>query len=215
MRPYLFIAVIVFFIGQINLVQGLEGLESTPALDVSRIYRHHGYVEQKVRRDAQSFMNHAIYHQRNVIPSVTASAQGVSSSGTTTSTDADSKWNDETDATCLKSLRNTAPSNPSGMTACYNIRSWDKSSGVFQADLRLYRISSGTGDWASLKSTGANVLVSCPGASIAPGNMKIKKRKRARFAWRFAKRSANSPQMLQLMSFYGKVHDDQMDSVNK
>ncbi|KAL3960641.1 hypothetical protein ACCO45_005758 [Purpureocillium lilacinum] len=51
-------------------------------------------------------------------------------------------WDAVTDAACVDALAAlTRSTNPSGNCLCYNLPSLDTATGVFEADLRLYRIS--------------------------------------------------------------------------
>ena len=198
------------------------------------LIKHHDYVSSKVAREAHPIVNHKIYHQRNVIPASSASiptssaialaaaspqAQAPSSSG--------NDWKTQTSAACLKSLSalNGQASNPSGMAACYNVQSLNASTGVFQADLQLYRVAAATGDWATLKTQAINVGLSYSGASVAPSNSN-QKRDEGMLSWPPIKReepartrtrraAAAAPSLVQEMMFVGKVSADKMGQINQ
>lgn len=230
MRLSLACTVILFIAEQITLVHSLGRILPKPILDVSRVYRHREYIDQKVRRDAHAILNHALYHQRDVIPSPSTTdvpAAATSPAANSQASDKPGDWNKETEAACLDALSKMSdtPPNDSGMAACYNIRYFNKSTGTFQADLRLYRMALPTGDWASLNSPGMSIRLSCSGASLAVGDSKKAKRNGEMLSWppigRAARRAITlrrspspSPQKLQDLTIVGKVHDDQMGAIN-
>ena len=134
------------------------------------------------------------------------------------SMDQNTAWTNQTDVVCMQTLTalNGSFSNPTGLAACYNIRTFDNTTGAFEVDLRLYRICPATGDWATLKTQAVNVGLSYAGASVAAGSMNKMKRDRQVLSWPRIKRDTTvaPPRMLQDMTFVGKVHDDQMAGIN-
>lgn len=78
-------------------------------------------------------------------------------------------WEAQTSAACTTALAmlNGVASNPSGMAMCYNLAFLDTKTGVFQADLRLYKISSPTGDFSSVPDQNVSVAVQFTGASFS------------------------------------------------
>lgn len=226
MRLSLAATLLLFITEQANLAQGLSQLLPKPIIDISHAYRKQGYVEEKVRRDARIILNHALNHQRNVIPSPTdadVAADVVSPPSKSAGSDQTSTWDKDTEAACREALlkANNGPSNPSGMVACYNIRSFNSSDGTFQSDLRLYRTSAPTGDWASLNSGSMSVKLLCSGASLSMRRSSHRKRDDEMLSWPPVRRATRqavtrrrstpaSPQMLQDLTFDGKVHDDEM-----
>lgn len=227
MRLSLATTVILFVAEQASLVQALDRISPQPIIDVSIAYRYQDSVEEKVQRDAHVILNHALYHQRNVIPSPTDTdvvAEVVSPPSESAASDPSSSWDKDTEAACTEALSkaNDSPPNPSGMMACYNIRSFNNSNGTFQADLRLYRTSPPTGDWASLKSM--SVMLLCQGASLTMNQPNNKKREDEILSWPPVRRATRhgitlirsapaSPQKLKDMTFDGKLHDDEMGNM--
>ncbi len=134
------------------------------------------------------------------------------------SLDPNAVWNNQTDMACMQTLTamNGSASNPTGVAACYNIRTFDSTTGAFQVDLRLYRICPSAGDWATLKTQAVNVGLSYGGASVAAGSMNSVKRDRQTLSWAPVKRdtAATPPHMLEDLAFVGKIHDDQMAGIN-
>jgi len=78
-------------------------------------------------------------------------------------------WNQQTSAACSAALsRLDVASNPSGTCICYNLPSLDTVTGVFEADLRLFKISEPTGDFAGIPPQNIEVGLSYAGASVSP-----------------------------------------------
>lgn len=82
--------------------------------------------------------------------------------------DTDTAWDTLTDTACATALTyiNGVASNPSGIAACYNTRKYDNNSGVFLADLRLFRIAAPTAEWRQLAVSSQKLEVSYNNASI-------------------------------------------------
>lgn len=59
---------------------------------------------------------------------------------------------------------------PSGMAVCYNLPTLDNQTGVFQADMRLYRIADATGNFAGLSADAVQVALQYNGAAVQPIN---------------------------------------------
>jgi hypothetical protein len=138
-----------------------------------------------------------------------------------------STWDSITLSACtaaLEMLRGLA-SSPSGMAFCYNLPSLDNSTGVFQADLRLFTISSPTGDFANVLPKDVAVGVQYVGATvqaISPTELKTRglegrkfplasppaKRKGKRDAGRSQRRRRKNaaPVLAQSYAFVGQIN---------
>lgn len=78
-------------------------------------------------------------------------------------------WDEETEAACQESLKRLMiASNPSGACICYNLPSLDTSSGVFEADLRVYRFNEPSGDFQGIEPEDIEVALMYDGASASP-----------------------------------------------
>ena len=236
----------------------------------SLVYRHIGYVDQKVRQNAYTFLNHESWHQRNVVATSSNTSLGPSnitsdeiaideafilpvsppsdnSTNSSSSGDAplsnlpellqsttalvkdsgaDTSWDDQTDAACAKVLNslNGLASNPSGLAACYNIRSYDNITGMFQADLRLFQISVPAENWTHLKPSSETLDIVYATAEIIKSNG-LEKRGQL-VAIRFSqmpdskpldrRSSLAQPKMLQGMTFLGMIRGDVViDTLNE
>lgn len=197
------------------------------------LMEHHNYLARNSARRAHAVINHEAYHQRNVIrasPSQSSAAPAIAlpaASPAPKAAASSDDWKSETAAACSMSLAvlNGHASNPTGLAACYNIQSFNGSTGVFEADLQLYRIAAATGNWASLMTQAVNVGMSYSDATIAPSNANRKREEeeetpsttqaesddvgRSR-----VRRVAAAPTMVQEMSFVGKLNGNVMGQVN-
>lgn len=197
------------------------------------LMRHHNYLARKAAHQAHAIINHATYHQRYVVresstqssaaPAVALPAASAPAKGTASSSN---NWRNETAEACTRSLvaLNGQASNPTGLAACYNIQSFNRSTGVFEADLQLYRIAAATGSWASLMTQAVNVGMSYSDATVAPSNAN---RKRWEYTAsimengleavgpsRVRRAAFSAPSMVQEMSFVGKLNGNVMNRVN-
>lgn len=196
------------------------------------LMRHHRYLVRKTAREAHAIVNHEAYHQRDVVRSSPAAspttkpinppAESPKAAAVAASIDS---WLNQTSAACMESLTalNGKASNPSGLAACYNVQSWNSTTGVFKADLQLYRIAAATGDWVTLMTQAVNVGLSYSGATVAPsgGNNKRSEDRPSRtftdasILERSTVRRAAvaAPSLVQDMKFVGKVNKDLMGQV--
>ena len=78
-------------------------------------------------------------------------------------------WDEQTSIACTEALSHLdIASNPSGTCICYNLPSLDTTTGVFEADLRLFKISEPTGRFATIPPQNIQVGLSYSGASVSP-----------------------------------------------
>jgi hypothetical protein len=75
-------------------------------------------------------------------------------------------------AACANAVTNYASCvNPSGIVACYNIASWDNSTGVFQTDTRLYQKSAAVNEFSGLNMSDFSMSFSIPEAILSSPKM--------------------------------------------
>ncbi|KAF8249955.1 hypothetical protein K440DRAFT_542508 [Wilcoxina mikolae CBS 423.85] len=88
-------------------------------------------------------------------------------------------WSRETVKLCADKLKSiTTASNPAGIAGCWNLPLLVESTGVFAADLRLFRVAEPTGDWKNVDVSTYNISVQYDGsAAIQARNMTEKERK--------------------------------------
>jgi hypothetical protein len=78
-------------------------------------------------------------------------------------------WETQVNAACIEALSDLPEaSNPSGTCVCYNLPAMNNVTGAFEADLRLYRISAPSGQFASIPPENIQVSLSYRGASVSP-----------------------------------------------
>ena len=204
-------------------------ISSNGMVDVAHLAQHHPYLARKARRKVDVRQSHEAYYRRRMaaimpgVQSATSSdplmASGYASSPNTTTF----STGPAADDACMNALviMDGQASNPSGMAVCYNMVSYDNSTGAFQADLKLYKISDGSGDWAMVQQQGMNVEVTYPNATAAyaKGNAMLK-RGSSSLSWpripdskrrRELMGRATSPQMMSDLKFVGKVNNSTMN----
>lgn len=127
------------------------------------------------------------------------------------------QWDGQTMAACISALEmlNGKASNDAGMAVCYNLPFLDNTTGVFQADLRLFTISPPTGKFANIPSQNVQVALSYVGATVSPVNSSAIGRReegKSLISWpRSAKdkrQAASIPTMAQAYAFVGQINKD-------
>ncbi|KAA6413809.1 MAG: hypothetical protein FRX48_02171 [Lasallia pustulata] len=189
---------------------------------LDNIYKHHGYVDHHLRRNADAILNHVLYHGRNVVPSpspspspqtpATSSNPFSPITPTAITATAPQGWENQTQAACQTALSAYVDTtNPSGMALCYNIPYFNPATGAFDADLRLYLVSPPSGDWASLTPQAISVGLSYPGGALAPNTRTPAQPPIATPSHPpspsagLGRRAAAAPQLLQVLDFAGTV----------
>lgn len=226
MRPTFISVVAILICEQPDLALGksLVRVMPRPGVDVSHAFRHTGYVDQRVRTDAHNILNHQLYHVRQVGAAPSSSpAAGSNPNGhapiekaAVPATNAAAMMANPAPA-CDKALTalNGVASNPSGIAVCYNVLMLNTSTGIFQADVRLYKIAAPTGDWATMDESpgkintglqymGANVHT----PSITPNNKRDVGPLVAEDVEEVVKRAAAPPQSIKNLTFIGQAHSD-------
>ena len=135
-------------------------------------------------------------------------------------TDKSVVWDDQTESACSTALNalDGIATNPSGIAACYNIQSLDNSTGVFEIDLRLYRISAPTDGWLKFEASSVSVGLAYMNATVSATKAKKTKREDQALPWFPAQRdeaadmyirrsTGGSPRRLESMTFVGTVDD--------
>jgi len=128
------------------------------------------------------------------------------------------QWDAQTTVACTMALSslNGQASNPSGMAVCYNLPFLDNSTGVFQADLRLFVISPPSGAFANIPNQNVQIGLSYVGASVSPVNASTLKRDMdavSLISWprdegKVEKRQTPLPSMAQSYAFVGQINSN-------
>ena len=66
----------------------------------------------------------------------------------------------DTETSCITALAvlHSSTSNPAGLAACYNILAFDNVTGVFGAEIRVYRVARPGGGWVEVDKVDAGVV---------------------------------------------------------
>lgn len=126
------------------------------------------------------------------------------------------EWNAQTEAACTTSLEalNGTASNPSGMAVCYNLPYLDNSTGVFEADLRLYMVAAPSGSFANIASNNVQVGLAYNGATVSAVNASSLMRRSedvSLISWPRAvevSKRATVPTLVQSYAFVGQVNQN-------
>ncbi|KAI0832247.1 hypothetical protein F5Y06DRAFT_188321 [Hypoxylon sp. FL0890] len=123
---------------------------------------------------------------------------------TTTADTNMTQWNTDTAAACMSALSSLGTaSNPSGTAVCYNLFSLDTNAGTFMADLRLYQVSTPSGDFEGIPPQDISVGLQYNGASVLPPSQVNQSQKTT-------KRQSSMPTLLQTYMFPGQIDKSQM-----
>lgn len=124
-------------------------------------------------------------------------------------------WDAQTAAACTASLSalNGVASNPSGLAVCYNLPFLDNTTGVFEADLRLYTIAAPTGGFANIAAADVQVGLQYNGATVSAVNastLKTRSEKTSLISWprdeESLQKRATTPTLVQSYAFVGQIN---------
>lgn len=128
------------------------------------------------------------------------------------------EWNEKVLSSCSSQLRSLEVSaiNPSGVAACYNIPHWDTETGVFHADLRLFRVSEPTGQFNGISAEDIQVDMSYASASVSIVDNSALRRRGVAMPSMPLPRSVlgkrEEPALSETYAFYGKINQDLVGS---
>jgi hypothetical protein len=143
---------------------------------INAVLRPGNDVEEVLRRDAELFATLTRRQDANAADTAPLASLTPASGD---ASDADlQKWDEETKQACMKTLGdlNGQASNPSGIAVCYNLPFFDKKTGVFQAELRMYNVSAPVDPWAGVTAADVSMTLSYLGATVQMMNMNSTKR---------------------------------------
>ncbi|KAI3540152.1 hypothetical protein CABS01_14214 [Colletotrichum abscissum] len=126
-------------------------------------------------------------------------------------------WEQETSAKCTDALSHLdQASNPSGTCICYNLPSLNAQTGVFEADLRLFKVSEPNNAFAGIPPQNIQVGLSFNGASVSPvsaskiGSSTAKRDLSFEVPWTGLQKRVVTPQALQTYLFVGQIDQSRM-----
>ncbi|KAF2731506.1 hypothetical protein EJ04DRAFT_526083 [Polyplosphaeria fusca] len=181
-------------------------------------------LEDVLRREANSVLVGSLTEREEpglVIRAPQASTTPASGDASTADLAA---WEDETQRACQSALMslNGQASNPSGIAVCYNLPFLDNVTGVFQAELRMYNVSSPIDPWTGITPADITVAMSYLGARVQTMNGTVAKRD---ISWPPIRREANGllverqtgtgaapPQELKVLQYVGQINSNLMGS---
>lgn len=119
-------------------------------------------------------------------------------------------WNELANTACRDALRGLPlASNPSGACVCYNLPLLDNSTGIFEADLRLFQLSEPTGQFQGIPQEKIDVELSYNGASVTEVNEQAVSGLKVRQD-NGNNNNAGDLRLLQSYLFIGQVDKDRM-----
>ena len=125
-------------------------------------------------------------------------------------------WNTATDKACMDALSLLSQStNPSGNCICYNLPSLDADGGVFEAELRLYKVSTPREEFTDVKPEDVGVKVLYASADVSMINSNGTGSLGANGTADgvdLGKRADDGPTLLKTYMLVGKIHSDKMAS---
>ena len=88
------------------------------------------------------------------------------------------KWEEETAAACGNAVAalNGQASNPTGLAVCYNLPFLDNTTGVFQAEVRMFNVSAPIDPWVGVSAAAISMTMSYAGATLQEMNGTFAKR---------------------------------------
>lgn len=121
-------------------------------------------------------------------------------------------WGSEVDAACQTVLAKLKiATNPTGTCTCYNLPVMNNQTGAFEADLRLYQLSTPTSDFEGISADHVQVALSYRGASVSP----VSATTAAQKANMRRDNTEGKPVLLQTYLFVGQVDADKLqDATN-
>ena len=231
MRLTLATAAVMVLPGAVDMVSGksLARVMPRPRADIQHDYRHTGYYDQRLRTDAHNILNHQLYHARQVdVPADSTAVLGSNPLGhapldkavVPTASDASRMVNPA--PACFKALTalNGVASNPSGIAVCYNVLMLNDTTGVFQADVRLYRIAPPTGDWETLDNGPGKITTGLQymGADVHTPSITPNRRRDVAplpdATAEMTDRAVAPPQSVKNLTFIGQAHWDVLPQLN-
>lgn len=135
------------------------------------------------------------------------------------------EWDEMTKMACSESLTslNGKVNNPSGMAVCYNLPFLDNSTGVFEADLRLFMVANPSGGFVNIAADKVQVGLMYDGATVTPVNASSLRRRdtaSVSISYQYKKRAmhlakrAIAPRLIQSYAFVGQINKTILPNMN-
>lgn len=177
------------------------------------------YVEEVLGREAELVAT--LTRRQDTDPADTAPLASLTpASGDASRADLE-KWEAETKKACMETLENLngQASNPSGIAVCYNLPFLDNSTGVFQAELRMYNVSAPVAPWDGVTAADVSMTLSYLGATVQNMNGTFAKRdiswppvREVRDGLLVERQSISTMTELKVLMYVGRVNSNLMGS---
>ncbi|KAL5114072.1 hypothetical protein ACEQ8H_008049 [Pleosporales sp. CAS-2024a] len=134
--------------------------------DVSTLLQRSNHVERDLLGNAQHIAT-LTRRQDSSAAGTGPLASILPASGNASNADT-AQWEAETKKACMETLGklNGKATNPSGIVVCYNLPFLDKTTGVFQAELRMYNMSAPVRPWVGITAADVSLTLSYLGATV-------------------------------------------------
>ncbi|KAI3396625.1 hypothetical protein diail_11879 [Diaporthe ilicicola] len=121
------------------------------------------------------------------------------------------EWEAQVSTACQQALSKLPQStNPSGTCTCYNLPALNTQTGAFEADLRLYQLSTPREDFTGIPANQVQVALSYNGASVSPVTSSTAAQKVSGPQARQAAGANTNLKLLQTYLFVGQVDPNKM-----
>ncbi|KAI9762035.1 MAG: hypothetical protein M4579_000671 [Chaenotheca gracillima] len=209
MKPWSMLGTLLFGVDLITITNALPSL----AGDSQGCLLHPANTHERFVKELRRDVNDALVRlTRRQAPASSASAPTSSSitpqSTTAVQSDRES-WDAQTKLTCTQALNmlNGNASSNSGIAVCYNLPALENSTGIFQADLRLYRVSPPIKDWVGVVDQDIDIGLNYVGASVKSSSPPKTRRDNSHPS--LDERATTAPlKMLQTFNFVGQISAD-------
>ncbi|KAF1361390.1 hypothetical protein EJ07DRAFT_111282 [Lizonia empirigonia] len=188
--------------------------------DVHAVLRRSEDLDEVLRRDAGLLASLTQRQDANAADTAPLAAL-TPASGDASKADLQ-KWEEETRTACMQTLSNLngQASNPSGIAVCYNVPFLDNSTGIFQAELRMYNVSAPVDPWQSVTAADVSMTLSYLGATVQAMNTNTSNTKRevgearARARWSngtlVERQTITTMTELKTLMYVGKINSNLM-----
>lgn len=202
----------------------LAGHASANPSKFNSVFQRSDDIEEILRRDASIMAT--LTRRQDANPADTAPQISTTpQSGDAAKADLN-KWEEETKTACSNALTslNGQASNPTGLAVCYNLPFLDNTTGVFQAELRMYNISAPIDPWTGVTAADISMTMSYKGATLQEMNGTFAKRGEIGFppirlrdvqnagGILVERQSATAPTELKVMMYVGQINSNLMGS---
>lgn len=204
---------------QTALVGGLL-LAGHASAKFNAVFQRGEDVEEALRRDADMIASLTRRQHANNVQVRQAPPSTTPASGDAAKADL-SKWESQTKAACGTALQalNGQASNPTGLAICYNLPFLDNTTGIFQAELRLYNVSAPINPWTGVTAGDVSMTLSYLGATVQSMNGTFLKRdiewppvRDSSLVERQSSGSSTGPVELKVLNYVGRINSNLMGS---